>query len=461
LSRSDDLYARLPVLGQHAAVTAFGASWAWARFGPGFRRHLCSFESRDRWTAEQWGAWTQDAISSFLADAVDHVPRYRQTFTQAEQRAARRGELSELPILDKAPLRRDPDAFVDPRLRPVRPRVFLTSGSSGTPIASKWSTDELRASMALREARSARWAGASFRMSRATFSGRMVEPDPDSAGPYYRFNAVERQIYLSAFHLRADTAEAYWRAFRRHRIRWATGYAVSFALLAGFALDAGLEPLSLRAVVTTSEKLTDPMRETISAAFGCPVFEEYSSVENTFFASECRSGSLHVSPDAGIVEIVRPDGSACDPGEVGEVLTTGLLRPTQPLIRYRVGDLAMWSADPCPCGRGMPVIAEVCGRTEDVVVGPDGRQLVRFHGVFVGLDRIVEAQVVQETLDRFRIHVVADRGFDERVEAEMIRRMRQRLGEVSVRIVKVERIPRSASGKFQAVLSELPRETDR
>jgi len=43
----------------------------------------------------------------------------------------------------------------------------------------------------------------------------------------------------------------------------------------------------------------------------------------------------------------------------------------------------------------------------------------------------------------------------------MIRRMRQRLGEVSVRIVKVERIPRSASGKFQAVLSELPRETDR
>lgn len=455
MSRSDNVYARLPVAAQHAAVSTFGASWAWARFGPGFRRHLAEFEGRDHWNTSTWETYTTRAVTELASTAVERVPHYRQTYSVEQKAAARSGRLADLPLLDKAPLRQNPEQFVDPTVRPRRPRVFLTSGSSGTPIATWWSTDELRASMALREARSARWAGTSFRFPRATFSGRMVEPDPDSSGPFYRFNAVERQIYLSAFHLRPDTAETYVRAFRRHKIQWATGYAVSFGLLAQFILDSGIEPLALRAVVTTSEKLTPTMRQRISTAFGCPVYEEYAAVENAFFASECREGSLHVSPDAGVVEILRPDGSAADPGEVGEVVVTGLLRRVQPLIRYRIGDAAMWAPDSCRCGRGMPVIAEVCGRTEDVLVGPDGRQLVRFHGIFVGLDQIVEAQVIQETLDRFRIMVVPDAGFDDADETEMIQRMRQRLGDVAVEVVRVERIPRTATGKFQAVVSEL------
>lgn len=455
MGNADRLYERLPLLGQHAAVTAFGAYWAWQRFGPGFRGHLAAFGCRDGWGVEQWTAFTSRETLGYLAAAVDRVPHYRATYTAEQQRAARAGRLHELPLLEKTPIRTDPESFNDPTLVPRRPKVFLTSGSSGTPVATYWSVDELRASMALREVRSARWAGVSFREPRATFSGRLVEPDPASDGPFHRFNAVERQVYLSAFHLRPDTAEAYVRALRRHRVRWATGYAVSFALLAQHILDAGLEPLALRAVVTTSEKLTDQMRERITAAFGCPVFEEYSAVENAFFASECAAGSLHVSPDAGVVEILRPDGTPADPGETGEVVATALLRRVQPLVRYRVGDLARWATAPCRCGRGMPVIEEVVGRIEDVVVGPDGRRLVRFHGVFLGLPSVIEAQVVQEALDRFRIMVVADADLDDRQEAEIVSRMRQRLGRVAVRIARVDAIPRTPSGKLQAVVSEL------
>ena len=427
----------------------------WTRFGPGYRSAVREFERRDSWGATEWATWTERAVKELTSGAVQRVPHYRNAYTAEQRSAAVAGQLSELPLLDKEPLRADPDQFVDPTLRPRRPRQFLTSGSSGTPITTIWTTAELRTSMAIREVRSACWAGTSFRFPRATFSGRMVEPDPSSDGPFYRYNAVERQIYLSAFHVRPDTAEAYVRAFRRHKIQWATGYAVSFALLAGFILDAGLEPLSLRAVITTSEKLTGGMRQKISAAFGCPVFEEYAAVENCFFASECSEGSLHVSPDGGVVEILRPDGSPVDPGEVGEVVATDLMRRTQPLIRYRIGDLATWASDPCRCGRGMPVIAEVNGRVEDVVVGPDGRQLVRFHGVFIGMDHVREAQVVQEAVDRFRVLVVPDRGFDVSEEAEIVSRLRQRVGEVSVRVVRVESIPRTASGKFRAVLSEI------
>jgi len=191
-------------------------------------------------------------------------------------------------------------------------------------------------------------------------------------------------------------------------------------------------------------------------AYGCKIYEEYSSVENVLFASECEQGRLHVSPDAGVVEILCPDGSSCLPGEPGEVVATGLMHEYQPLIRFRLGDMAMWEAEPCPCGRPMPVIREVVGRLEDVVVGPDGRQMVRFHGVFVDQTHIQEGQIIQEALDRIRVKVVATDGFEENDNAEIRHRVQQRLGnEVNVIVEQVESIPRTAAGKFKAVISQV------
>lgn len=96
------------------------------------------------------------------------------------------------------------------------------------------------------------------------------------------------------------------------------------------------------------------------------------------------------------------------------------------------------------------MIGEVNGRVEDVVVGPDGRRLVRFHGVFVGMANVREAQVVQEAVDRFRVLVVPDRGFCAEDSSEIVERLRQRVGDVKVSVIETDSIPRTASGKFQA-----------
>jgi phenylacetate-CoA ligase len=88
-------------------------------------------------------------------------------------------------------------------------------------------------------------------------------------------------------------------------------------------------------------------------------------------------------------------------------------------------------------------------------VGPDGRQMVRFHGIFVGQEHVVEGQIIQEALDLIRVKVVpsGDFGVDDAVDIE--KRIRQRLGDVRVLVETVESIPRSASGKFQAVVSRI------
>ena len=58
-----------------------------------------------------------------------------------------------------------------------------------------------------------------------------------------------------------------------------TGYAVSYYLLAKFVLESDLEVPSLRAVITTSEKLTPEMRSVMEKAYHCRIFEEYSTVD--------------------------------------------------------------------------------------------------------------------------------------------------------------------------------------
>lgn len=462
MGKFDKLYAKLPVWAQHVAVSGFGLYWYWQRFGGDYQTSLNDFLSRDRFSHDEWQTWQQAKLKELLSAAAEHVPYYRDTWNEAEKKAARAGRLQDLPLLEKDPIRANPNAFLRQDLNIKKPLEFFTSGSTGTPIASLWTAPELRASMAVREARSANWAGVSFTVPRATFSGRMVEPDPLSTGPFYRFNIVERQAYFSPFHLRQDTARLYVEALRKHQIQWLTGYAVSYYLLAKFILAESLRVPPLKAVITTSEKVTDEMRDVMESAYGCRVFEEYSTVENVLFASECEVGRLHVSPDVGVVEILRPDGSACEPGEVGEVVATSLMHYSQPFIRFRLGDLAAWDGEACWCGRAMPVIKEIVGRIEDVVTGPDGRQLVRFHGIFVNQPNVREGQIIQETLNRIRVKIVPTDEFNKADVADIIARVQQRLSaEVEVIVEPVAEIPRTKSGKFKAVISLLGQYRDR
>jgi phenylacetate-CoA ligase len=140
------------------------------------------------------------------------------------------------------------------------------------------------------------------------------------------------------------------------------------------------------------------------------------------------------------------------------VVTTSLTRRHQVLVRYRLGDMATWDSALCPCGVEMPVLKEVVGRIEDVVIGPDGRQLVRFHGIFANQPNIREGQIVQEELSRIRVKVLPTAAFAEADVEEIIARVHQRLGsEVQVIVERVVAIPRTTAGKFQAVVSLLPK----
>ena len=97
------------------------------------------------------------------------------------------------------------------------------------------------------------------------------------------------------------------------------------------------------------------------------------------------------------------------------------------------------------------------GRLEDTVIGSDGREMVRFHGVFINIPEIIEGQIIQHTLTDFEIKVVTSQQLDESQQELILKRMQSQLGEISLSINEVESIPRNQNGKFKAVISNLKR----
>jgi phenylacetate-CoA ligase len=170
--------------------------------------------------------------------------------------------------------------------------------------------------------------------------------------------------------------------------------------------------------------------------------------------SECPRGVLHQWPDAGWVETWSDtEDRLAAPGETGRLVCTGLLNRDMPLVRYAVGDRGQTDspASPCACGRRLPVFSAIEGRSNDLLVAPDGRRVFWVNPVFYGL-AIREAQIVQETTDVLRVRVVPADGFGARQRAEIEERLRARMGAVRVVFEECEAIPRGPNGKFRAVV---------
>jgi phenylacetate-CoA ligase len=453
------MYPYLPVSFQNAGISAYGYVYKRERFGPAFQPTVLEFEERDRWNKERMQAYTNEALRAVLVRAYD-APFYRERWSRAgvdgrHLRDISTETLNRLPIVSKEDLRQNPLAFVPDRGAPVKGLLtYFSSGSTGTPIKAICTRGGQQRFAAAREVRSYRWAGTSILRPRAMIGGQPIVSRADARPPYHRYNFAERQVYFSAYHISPTTVSSYVEGFNRYHPECVTGYAFSQFLIARLMLEEDLAfTFTPRAAITSSEPLTTSMRDVIRRAWRCRAYQEYGSVENCGLATECEDGGLHVSSDFGVIEIVDAEGNPVGPGVEGRVLCTGLLNDAQFLVRYEIGDSAAWSDEPCSCGRDhLPRLKALTGRLEDVVVGPGGRELVRFHSIFINVPHVLQGQIVQNASDRFLVRVIAEDGFGREHAAEIRKRMTARLGGVAVEVERVAELERNSRGKVRAVI---------
>jgi phenylacetate-CoA ligase len=262
----------------------------------------------------------------------------------------------------------------------------------------------------------------------------------------------ENNLLFSIYHMSPSTLTDYVQRLASYAPEEIHAYPSALVTLVRFACGRGLTLPRPRAVIVSAETLTAATRELLERALECRVHNQYGNAEMTIFAAECPEGSLHLDIGYGHLELVN-GVRGVDGTETGEAITTGFGNRAMPLIRYRVGDTVSLSEESCSCGSPQPVIHEVVGRTDDLLILPDGRVVGRLDPVFKGLVGLEEVQIVQERRDQVVLKVVPGPGYSERVERAMVRALADRLGQsVDIRARVVRQISRTERGKFRAVI---------
>lgn len=450
-----DLYQRAPVPVQNVFATGYGLRELPRRHAGRFRRDVADLEARQWWSAEQLAADQSSRLRSMVTWCAARVPHYRDMFSDLgidPREIATPADLAALPLLDKEVVRADPDRFLPDEPRP-RLVAQTTGGTTGTPVRYWATLDAVRANYATYEARCRTWAGVRFGQRMASFHGQPIIPSTQQGGPYWRRNLAFNQVYFSVYHLNADTVSAYLGELARFDPQVVAGYTSAVHRVALGLLDSGqVGRVRPSAVLVSSETLTPAVRADIESAFGCRVTNAYSLGELVAFVSECDHGELHVSTEYGVVELL--DGAAGT-----EIVATGLINRGMPLLRYRTGDLAVaGGGGPSRCGRGLPVMADIVGRVDDVVRTPEGVTVgpAPMSLAFQRVPNLRRTQVRQERVEELTVLVEVDPDFGDQDEAFMIAELRRRLGPtIELVVERVDALPRTAGGKERLVVSSL------
>ncbi len=411
------------------------------------------------WSADQLETYRVEQLRRFLVQIGQSVPYYSELFQRLGFNARKVQSLEDLralPLLTKKDIRGSAEVLKAAGHGPLS--RYNTGGSSGEPLVFYTGKGRKSHDVAAKW-RATRWWGVDIGDSELVVWGSPIELGSQDRVRRMR-DGLMRSHLLAAFEMSRENLDRYVQTIRNNRPAMLFGYPSSLSLIATHARQQGtvMKDLGIKVAFVTSERLYEEQRAAISEVFGCSVANGYGARDAGFIAHQCPQGSLHISAEDIIVETVKPDGSASGEGESGEIVVTHLGTADFPFVRYRTGDMGILSNAICACGRGLPVLKEVQGRTTDFVIAKDGTVM---HGLALiytvrDLRGVAKFKIEQVSLDLTVVQLVVNPDFEPRSEAVIVQDFKARLGEsVHVRIERVTDIPAEASGKYRYVSSRV------
>ena len=417
-------------------------------------------EESQWWPKERLEALQLERLRALLAKAEANVPYYRDLFKELGCQAddfLSLEDLRRLPFLTKPIIRQNQERLKSERARGLA--RFNTGGSSGEPLIFFIGNERVSHDVAAKW-RATRWWGVDIGDPEIVVWGSPIELTAQDRVRKVR-DRLFRTNLLPAFEMSETNLDRFVARIVAMRPAMLFGYPSSLSLIARYAEKRGvaMDGLGIKVAFVTSERLYDYQRADITRVFGCPVANGYGGRDAGFLAHQCPQGGMHLTAEDVIVELVDPEGRGVPAGQPGEVVVTHLATADFPFIRYRTGDVAVLSEEMCACGRGLPILAEIQGRTTDFVVAADGTIL---HGLSViypvrDLPEVGAFKIIQESRERTRVLVVPGEGYGQATEGNIRSGLQARLGGgVSIEIERVDVIPAEKSGKFRYVVSHVP-----
>lgn len=398
-------------------------------------------------------------LRNLLRHAYDHTPLYRDRINEAGidiNKIDSLEILQRLPLLDKNQIRSSLQDMLWKKA-PGGLHPFNTGGSSGEPLEFYLDRRRQGYDQAARM-RSHQWFDIQIGDPELYLWGSPIEWARRDQVKQWRDSLFNHRL-LSAFDMSPERMDRYldeWEQFQPVRL---FGYPSSIALFVKHAQSRRriLDTHRLKAVFVTGEVCYSHDREAIESYFGVPVADGYGSREAGFITHECPQGNHHITAENIIVEIVN-DHKIAASGESGEIVITHLDAYAMPFIRYRTGDVGKLRSGRCGCGRGLPMMDIVQGRTTDFLYLPDGNVKHALSIIYPlrEMKGLRQFRVTQHKDYSVTVDVVCDDREAKITRESITNKVAPVLGgDIPVRVDMVDKISASPSGKYRYVISHV------
>ena len=406
-------------------------------------------------------------LGRLLAHAFDTIPFYRARLQAAgyqRGQAITREFWSRLPVLGRREVQEQGLAIASSAVPASHGRVAkdATSGSTATPLVVMkseleqlfWNAAALRHML---------WWAPDFRLKFAAIRRDFEDQArPPHGRKFADWGPPTSIVFPTGPAVRLDhrtnvQEQAEW--LLREEPDYLLVYPSVAKDLARYFGDRGLRLERLKGLATMGEVLTPEVRAACRETLGVGITDMYTATETGYLALQCPLNEhYHAQSETVLLEVLDDAGRPCRPGEVGTVVATPLHNYAMPLIRYAPGDLAE-VGEACSCGRGLPMLRQILGRTRDSVMLPSGIRRYAWTGLrrLGEMREVVQFQVVQRNLYDLEIKLVVRAALGPEQEEQIRQGLRNSMGShFSVTVTYHDAIARAPNGKYFDFVSEVP-----
>lgn len=444
-----------------------GVSWP-AIPGAGAARMLGvlqQFEASQWWSAETLRRQQFKQAAHLLAHAWERVPVYRERLAAAGWHPGAPVDAAlwtSLPLLTRDDLQTlGMELEARPPLAAHGSTWYVkSSGSSGKPVQALCS-DVTRFFWQVATLREHLWHGRDF-------SGKLAAIRPDRLkGEIQESHAPDwgapvNLVFDSGPSVGLNNA----RVGIAEQLDWLVAQQPAYILslpsnlreLLRLSRERGIKPGALLEARSFGEVVSTELRDDVRATWGVNLVDSYSATEIGTMATQCpHNDGYHIMAETMLLEVLAEDGRACEPGEIGQVVVTPLHNFAMPLIRYRINDYAE-VGEPCACGRGLPVLQQIMGRSRNLLTTPDGgRYWPSFPARnWMDIGGIRQIQMIQTRIDSIDVKLAVAQALSPAQETELTHGLHKSLPyPFKLHFEYVSDIPLQPSGKYEDFVSRL------
>ena len=416
-------------------------------------------EQSQWWTADQLLAQQFRQLHALLMHAWESIPFYRERLKVARfnpRIAVTPETFSQIPLLSRSDVQKGGAALLCRQLPHGHGEIHegTTSGSTGRPLKYLGTQHSQLIWQAL-TLRDHLWHKRDFKGKLGAVRVGAKDGSLNSWGPPANLVFETGPAAVLKIGTAIDIQVAW---LQEQEPDYLLSYPSNVLGLAKYCLKKGIKLQKLREVRTLGEALNPELRIACQEAWGVPVVDIYSANEIGYIALQCpEHDHYHVQSESVLVEILREDGTPCQPGEIGKMTVSSLHNYAMPLIRYELGDYAE-AGEPCSCGRGLPVIKRIMGRQRNLITLPNGKQRwpIISEREWMDIAPIEQIQLVQKSPHQVEARLVMPR----RLSADEQKRITPILQESLGYAFQIDfsyhgELHRSASGKYEDFISEI------